>query len=240
MKRGEFRYGNNTYQYFLIREDRKSLSLTVRPDLTLIVRIPQRTKREDIEKFLTKKWLWIEKQFSFFKKFSRKYFEKEYVSGEAFLYLGRQYTLKVRQIKKKENVELLKGIILIKTFKLPLNGFHNKKILENWYQEKIDQVFFREYKKVLKNFDYDFVPKLEVRKMPKRWGSFLSKKKIYLNPKLIEAPTSCIDYVITHELCHMKYKNHSKDFYKLLKLKFPKWEKTKERLELLLGWQVNF
>jgi len=235
MKIRDFVYGKQKYKYFLIRNDRKTLGLTVRPNLSIIVKAPTKATVNQIDEFLKKKWLWLDKQLVYFQKFQKKYFEKEYVSGEAFLYLGRQYTLKVRQYKNKEEVELSKGILLIKTIKRPSNGFHNKKLIENWYQQRIDQLFFQRYQKVLKKFDYDFIPKLEVRKMSKRWGSFLSKKKIYLNPELIKASTDCIDYVITHELCHMVYKNHSQDFYKLLKSKLPEWEKTKEKLELRLS-----
>jgi predicted metal-dependent hydrolase len=68
--------------------------------------------------------------------------------------------------------------------------------------------------------------------MEKRWGSFLVKKKILLNPELIKASKECIDYVITHELCHMKYQNHGAAYYRFLSSKCPNWEELKERLEL--------
>ncbi len=67
--------------------------------------------------------------------------------------------------------------------------------------------------------------------MNKRWGSFIGKRRIILNPRLISASKECIDYVITHELCHMRYKNHNKVFYNYLKSKMPDWEKRKDRLE---------
>lgn len=57
------------------------------------------------------------------------------------------------------------------------------------------------------------------------------RQKIILNPLLIRAPKEAIDYVITHEFCHMKYKNHDSKFYELMELKFPGWHKTKEKLE---------
>ena len=70
--------------------------------------------------------------------------------------------------------------------------------------------------------------------MPKRWGSFVKGDRVVLNPLLIHAPKEAIDYVMTHELCHMKYKNHDAKFYKLLGEKFPNWKKTKEKLELMI------
>lgn len=238
MKIKKFVFGHYEYNYVIIRENRKSLGLTVRPDLGIILRAPKSAEQERIETFLCKKWLWLEKQIKYFKKYQKNTYEKEYVSGEGFLYLGKLYKLKV--IKAKEdNVSIGKGIILLKTQSRVSNGFRNKKILENWYLQKTIEVLNKRYIEIQKNFKYPFAPDLEIRKMTKRWGSFLSRKKIYLNPELIKAPATCIDYVITHELCHMKFKNHSSKFFVLLKSKFPNWEKTKEKLELLLGWQVK-
>lgn len=238
MKIKKFVFGKYEYNYALIREDRKSLSLTVRPDLSIILKAPESANQERIQAFLCKKWLWLEKQLKYFKKYQTKIYEKEYVSGESFLYLGKQYKLKVIR-SKDEGVLIAKGVMLLKTKGKVSNGFHNKKILEAWYLQRTTEVFGKRYVEVQKNFNYDFVPELEIRKMAKRWGSFLGTKKIYLNPELIKAPTVCIDYVITHELCHMKYKNHSEAFFTLLKSKLSDWEKIKERLELLLGWQIK-
>ncbi len=109
---------------------------------------------------------------------------------------------------------------------------HNKKILKNWYANRIERIFKDEYEKVLKNFNYNFESQLIIRKMKKRWGSYLNNKKIILNPKLIQVSKECIDYVITHELCHMKHKNHDSKFYQTLKAKIPNWEEIKEKLEL--------
>lgn len=92
----EFVFGTFVYEYRLIHEERKTLSLTVTPDLHIIVKCPESTETERIEKFLQKKWFWLEKQLSFFKKYQTKISEREYISGESYLYLGRQYKLKVK------------------------------------------------------------------------------------------------------------------------------------------------
>ena len=59
----------------------------------------------------------------------------------------------------------------------------------------------------------------------------MNKDKIILHPKLIHVPKDCIDYVIVHELCHIRYKNHDKKFFSLLDEKCPDWKKKKEKLE---------
>jgi len=230
MEKHIFKYGSYSYEYYLVRQARKTISLIVQPSLKVVLKCPVDCDGERIEKFLKKKWKWLEKQLSYFKKFGSKN-KKEYVSGESFLYLGRQYKLLVR--KAKENsVKLKYGRIELKTTKDKSNKDFNKKLLQKWYNERANIIFANQYKKVLNNFEYSFEPNLITRKMNKRWGSYLSDKKLILNPVLIQAPKECIDYVITHELCHMKYKNHNKKFYDLLKSKIKNWEEVKEKLEL--------
>lgn len=230
----QFNYGKYSYEYKLIKSDRKTLSLTVYPDTSIILRSPENADIIRREQFLKRKWLWLETQLRFFKKYHRKVYKKEYLSGESFFYLGRQYKLKVVR-EKEEKVILTKGILRLSTKYLTTNKKHNQLLLENWYQKRMDIIFNKRYLFVLKKFKLDFKPKLAIRKMSKRWGSFLSNKMIILNPKLIHASSDCIDYVITHELCHMRYKKHSKDFYKLLEQKYPKWEFIKEKLEMKFG-----
>jgi predicted metal-dependent hydrolase len=67
--------------------------------------------------------------------------------------------------------------------------------------------------------------------MPKRWGSWTQRGVIYLNPELVLAPASCIDYVVTHELCHLVHAPHGRKFYELLQRVMPDWGERKDRLE---------
>jgi predicted metal-dependent hydrolase len=74
-------------------------------------------------------------------------------------------------------------------------------------------------------------PHFRLRSMPKRWGSALRSGTIYLNPELIKAPSACIDYVITPEICHLKHPDHGPKFRALLQQLCPDWKRLKERLE---------
>jgi len=230
MKMKEFIYGSYKYNYELVHQDRKTLSLTVRPDLGIILKCPEYVKNDRINLFLKRKWMWLNKQIRFFEKFKKTFYKREYISGESFLYLGRQYQLIVRRRKKNE-VSLLKGKLMVFTNNPVSDGRHNKKLIEEWYGRKAKAIFQDRFDEVFKWFNYSKKPKLVIRKMNKRWGSFLGNKKIILNPKLINASKDCIDYVIAHELCHVKYKGHDKRFYRFLKSKVPDWEKRKDRLE---------
>jgi len=231
MKQETFTYGKYSYQYYLIKQNRKTVSLTIQPSLKIILKCPLGFTDEKINRFLKRKWNWLEKQLKHFQKYKKTDYKKDYVSGESFLYLGRQYKLVVKKAKKN-SISLAKNQIHIFTIKPINNKQNNKRLLEKWYEERTSYIFKNQLKETAKKFHYDFIPNLIIRKMNKRWGSYLQSKKIILNPELIKASKDCIDYVITHELCHMTYKKHDKKFFKLMDSKIPHWEKLKEKLEL--------
>lgn len=231
MKQKNFIYGKYSYQYYLVKQDRKTVSLVVQPSLKIILKCPLDYEIEKIERFLKKKWNWLENQIRYFKKYRKTIKKKDYVSGESFLYLGRQYKLIVKKAKKA-SVSLIKNQILIFTTKSIDNSQNNKKLLEKWYEERRIKIFKTQLKETAKKFDYEFTPELDIRKMNKRWGSYMQSKKIILNPELIKASKDCIDYVIAHELCHITHKKHDKNFFKLMDSKIPYWERVKEKLEL--------
>ena len=231
MKQAFFSYGDYSYQYYLVQQDRKTVSLTVQPSLNIILKCPHSYSPSHIEIFLKRKWHWMEKQLRDFRRFQHKHLPKEFVSGEALLYLGRQYKLVVSK-SHADTVKIEKGKIHIETTRKVENTEHNKNLLESWYQNRAETIFHERYREMIRKFNYNFVPTLAIRKMPKRWGSFVSKKKILLNPELIRASKECIDYVITHELCHMKYQNHSEAYFRFLQSKYPHWKEVKEKLEL--------
>ena len=100
----------------------------------------------------------------------------------SFLYLGRQYRLLVEESEKNE-VRFIGGRIVLQT----KDRTENQGILEKWYLGRAEKVFQERYRVMLRKFDYDIIPELSMRKMEKRWGSFLTKKKVLLNPELIKA-----------------------------------------------------
>ncbi len=231
MKKIKFIYGKYSYEYILILEKRKSLSLAIYPDMKIVLKSPDNLNADAIEKFLKKKWLWMEKQLQFFSQFQGKKVKKSYVSGESFLYLGRQYKLIVEK-SDQDSMLLQKGRLVLSTTGELRDGNKNKKLIKKWYNDRIEVIFKERFEEVRRNFDYDFEFKLTIRKMNKRWGSYARNNTISLNPLLINASKKCIDYVITHELCHAENKKHDNKFFQLLSRKFPNWQKVKEELEL--------
>ncbi len=229
-----FRYGSRQYKYDLERLDRKTFSLIVLPNLKIKLKAPIRATDEDIELFLKKKWIWLNKQINELKRYKKITHEREFVSGESVYYLGRQHMLKIER-GKNEGIKVIPGAIILTTSKQIRDTNHNRSIYKKWYTEKCELVFKKELCAALKEYDIHIIPKLRIREMKSRWGSYQKGNIINLNPKLLQASKTMIHYVITHELCHIEHKNHDSDFFFLLESRIPDWRKIKDELELKFG-----
>lgn len=233
MEKHSVEYSGNKIEFYLEFKNIKNLNLSIKPDLSVHVSAPKEADIKIIEEFVISKGKWIKKNIqSFATTLPLETIQKEYVSGETFKYLGRQYRLVV-QLGKKESIELTSSyIIMIVRNKKRLS--HRRNLIDVWFRKRALIVFQEELKKAFQNVDkyFDEIPSFEIKQMKKRWGSCLrSKNKIVLNYELIKAPIQCIEYVILHELIHFVHKNHNKDFYNLLTVLMPDWKQRKEILD---------
>jgi len=234
-----FQYGRYCCIYQLVRESRKTVRLSVRPDQLVVLRCPEEASLDQVNRFLRRKWVWIKKQKQYFSQFCGIPTTKEYVSGTSFLYLGRQYQLIVCDALEDSAV-IGRGKITVFINSRANQERRVERILIHWYLTKSKSIFQERLAEMLLRFDLKIIPHLVIKKMQKRWGSFVRGKTIILNPRLIQASKDCIDYVIAHELCHYTYKRHDKNFYKLLSNKFRGWEKIKAKLEFRLGTSIVY
>ena len=211
----------------IVRKDVKNITLKVRPNGEAILTAPKTASDEPIKFIIEKRAKWIAQKRTFFASFMTP--QKEYVSGEDFKYLGRSYRLKVVQ-SKEERVKLQRGYLeLFVKDKSDIKRKEN--LIYEWYYEKARLYFFnilQEFNKIVKQD----IKSVKIRQMKTRWGSCNPYKSyINLNIELIKKPKACIEYVVFHELAHLLYPNHSKQFYDYLTLYMPDWQKRKEILE---------
>jgi predicted metal-dependent hydrolase len=230
----EITFGAKAIAYTLQRADRRTLSITVNPDLSVLVRAPPDAAHEAIEQVVKRRARWILRQQRFFSQFIPRTPEREYVGGETHLYLGRQYRLRVQQ-SDREGVRRDAGYIYV-SLPHPDDRGHVKLLLDRWYARNARRQFRERLTGCIQALGWDMPkPSLQVRFMTQRWGSCSPSGRLTLNVDLIRAPRSCIDYVITHEVCHLKHPHHSTEFYRLLSGVMPDWEERKLRLERLLS-----
>lgn len=216
----------------IIKEKRKSLAVEVYPNFSVVIKSPEQAKDFEIRDFIKRKTPWIEKQINYFKQFNMPE-DKIYESGSSALYLGRQYQVIIEKSLLRNIVKVFNNKIYILTpFTQKIDEIN--RAFSDWMIKRAEVVFNERLKICMKAFPELEMPSLKIRKLNKRWGSYLKKHEIILNPVLIKASKQSIDYVIYHELCHAYYPNHTEEFYNLLSLKMPNWEKVKEKMELKL------
>jgi len=233
-------YGSKRIDFRLEYSDRKTLGITVTPDLDVFVKAPVDTAVDIIKERLRKKAPWIIRQLSFFLSFQPRLTDRKFVGGETHLYLGKQYRLKVISdelgVMSSEGVKLKGQFLEVHTAKKD----KVKELVQTWYlgkaKERFHQLALPLFDAFIKRNNMEAaVYNLSIRQMPTRWGSCTAKGRIILNPELIKAPKACIEYVIVHELCHLVHHDHTQKFLDLQTREMPEWEKWKNKLERLLA-----
>lgn len=225
-------FGSKEIVFELRYQERKSLGITVHPDRSVTVRAPLDAPYERIMELIRKRAPWILKQQSYFLSFEPLTPARKYISGETFLYLGRQYRLKIFDAEF-DQVKLKGGFIEVHT----RNRSKTKELVLGWYKKHAEARFRLIAAPWIERFKkYGVEPsQVLIKPMELRWGSCTPKGKIILNTELIKAPKGCIEYVIVHELCHLVHHNHSAAFFELQAKEMPDWVKWKERLERVLA-----
>ena len=224
-------FGDRKILYRLYRSRRKHLRIVVTPYLLVEVYAPKRIHSTQIQEAVLKKAGWIAGKLDEIKMFHPLPTEKKYISGETFIYLGRRYRLKVLRGKKLP-AKLLGPFLYVQTEKE--NDSKNvSRVVKTWYREHADLTFHRYMEKCFRIVSRHGVskPVLSIRTMKRRWGSCSKAGRITLNTNLVQVPVHCIEYVIMHEICHLKVHNHSKQFYSLLTRCMPDWRRRKKTLD---------
>ena len=230
--KANIQFGSKKIDFHLTYSDRRSLGITVTPEMNVLVKAPVDISMEKIKEKLRKKAPWIIKQQSFFLSFHPKTPARKYIGGETHLYLGRQYRLKI-SVSKFESVKLKGKFIVVSTS----NKSRVKQLLHEWYLQNAKAKFHSIALPLIDKFKKHRVEpsSIVLRDMPTRWGSCTPKGKIILNPELIKAPKGCIQYVIIHELCHLIHHDHTQKFVDLQTKEMKDWGKWKSKLEKLLA-----
>jgi len=223
-----FNFGSRTIAYSILFSQRKTLGITVNPNMEIIVKAPENSSLELIESKVRKRAAWIIKQQNYFLTFHPMPKDKKYVTGESHYYLGKQYRIEV--IAGKKNDVSYKG----RYIQIISNGKSSvEKLLNQWYKAKAKEKFQEIANPLIDKFKkYGVEPSgIFIQNMKTRWGSCTPKGKIILNPELIKSPKGCIEYVIIHELCHLVHHGHNQKFFDLQAKECPLWERWKKKLE---------
>jgi len=216
--------------YKIIFSNRRSISIILHPVKGITVRAPYRTSLKTIEKFVFQKAGWIQKTLDKYKSAKNLNEDKRFANGEKIILMGREYELKVTPYVQ-DHISLNDNIIEI--------GISNendphliRSKLNRWYMNKAREIIPGRIIEIINKYDeYAFVPTaIRIRKMKSRWGSCNSKGRVTINSELVKVNAALIDYVIIHELCHLKFHNHGSEFYRMLQSLVPDYKALRKEL----------
>jgi predicted metal-dependent hydrolase len=244
-------FGTRRIAYRLWRTDRKRLRISVLPSLEVQVAIPSTVDEDELTRLLAGKAPWIARQLDRMAAFHPLPSPTRYISGETFLYLGRQYRLKVEppecpetkgrarppdappHAKHCQASARLIGRFLTVTVPEKATQTTVRRAVQHWYADRATEIFparINHCHAIASRHGVP-LPVFSLRQMRTRWGSCTASKHVTLNANLLKVPVHCLDYVIMHELCHLMHHNHSPAFYRLLATCMPDWRKRKEILD---------
>lgn len=160
----------------------------------------------------------------------RQHFAPRYTTGDVHPYLGRDLRLEV-EVGRRDGARLDGDVVRVTIAGGP-SPERVKKALDEWYRAEALRHLPERAAACWAAFarPAETPPVLRVRLMRSRWGSLTAKGRMSLSAYLMRAPAECVDYVIFHELCHLRVRNHSAAFYRELERYVPQWRRLRARL----------
>ena len=227
-------YGDEQIVFTLRRQPARKvprIAIHVEPDGRVEVDAPPSTSLADVMAAVRKRLRWISQHVSAAKARLAHVLPREYVSGESIHYLGKRYRLKVNVQTGFESEAKLRGAFLVVSVS-KIDVERIRACIDNWYRDRAREVFKDRIKVVAEPLRWvRQVPSFRLQFMTRQWGSCSPSGRLTLNPRLVAAPREAIDYVLLHEMCHLKHHNHSRNFYVILNQHLPDWERVKTRLD---------
>jgi hypothetical protein len=213
----------------LIRSARRSISIQVLADGQVVVRAPLRLPAGYLERLLAEKTAWIrqkqaqagEKRLSGLGKAPGK---RRFESGQPFPFLGQDYPLEI--VERQAAPLRLEGGFRLRRAALGQAA----EAFEAWYREQARALFTRRLSELAARHGFQF-SRMRLSSARTRWGSCSSRGTISLNWRLVLAPPEIVDYVILHELAHLRTPNHSKDFWRLVESLCPEYPARRKWLK---------
>jgi predicted metal-dependent hydrolase len=204
----------------------------VEPTGKVLVDAPLHASHTEIRLAVTRRLGWINKRLTEVESRMRMLTPREYVSGETVLYLGRRYRLKVVKARSEIGTKLRGGYVEV-TVRSPAPRIVRDE-LNLWLRTRAREILPQRLINMSARLRWvSDVPPVTLRQTKRQWGSCSPRGRIALNIGLVRVPRECIDYVLLHELCHLKVHNHERAFHRLLDRHLLDWRQIKLRLDAM-------
>lgn len=218
--------------YQLIRSRRKTISISFDKDVNLIVKAPLWVRTKDIEAFLAEKAEWIEATGRRLENARQKRLATRIrlENGDVLNYQGRELVLTViREERSRAKVKQIEGRLLMW---VPYDADYDYRQiqLEKWFRKEALFIIAKKAEDYAQELSVSYED-IRIKDQKSRWGSCSGKGNLNFNWRIIMAPESVCDYVIIHELCHLRHMDHSPDFWRLVESICPDYKKKREWLK---------
>jgi predicted metal-dependent hydrolase len=229
-------YGLDRLEFTIFRSSRKSIGICVNSENVVKVTAPKWVSEGKIKGVVFEKAPWILKKLAQIKIPKEENIKYNFTDGEVFKYLGDEYILELDYNSQEKLYEVfLKGNKITLQVPRALQMEHQEVIA----REKITMFFKNSAERILKEriAFYSSLMKVSpqrivIKQQKTRWGSCSSKGNVNINWKIIMAPLSVIDYLVVHELAHLKFMNHSKMFWDFVEATLPDFKARRKWLKL--------
>jgi predicted metal-dependent hydrolase len=219
-------YGTTTIPYSIIKTGRiKTSEVIVDADTTITVRTPLDKNKYEIQRIVLDKATWILQKQREFRESIPDLIKPTFKENSTLPYLGKNYRLIIRKNKKSENELQLINREFVATLKSSKNSKRLiKSLYESWLLNNAQIILKEKVGKCLQKLGIE-VERISIKNLSKRWGSLTKDRRtINLNVSLLKAPDDVIDYIIIHELCHMKISDHSHHYWDLVRNYMPSYQ----------------
>lgn len=208
----------------MVRSERKSIGITIERDAQVIVNAPLSLDEQTIETHIYKKRFWIWEKLAIKNDNLQNIVQKQFISGESFSYLGRNYRLQI--VDGNNDLKLKNGWFALGQKKQK----KAKDIFKAWYIEHLKNKIDERLELICEN-SHIKKPDFRIMELGFRWGSCTKEGVLNFNYKIAMAPIGVIDYIIVHELVHLKIHTHNEKFYKEVQKMMPNYLDKKEWLK---------
>ena len=232
--KGKLDFGNTTINYSVIKTKRRKTSEIIVDKDTVEIRAPFDKPDEEIRNIVKDKANWILKKQDEYRKMNSEITKPTFGENSTLPYLGKNYPLRIFNRKARNSISFADGQFIVNIWPSKnVTAQYVEKLYEHWLMKIAHPIFKNKIESYSEKLDVAKPEKIVIKRLKKRWGSIGKKgDTIILNVNLVKAPEDIMNYIVLHELCHLKIKEHSHRFWELLHRYMANYQEKKDWLDI--------
>lgn len=233
----QLRKHKNMTEYIVTKSKRKTISIQVKADGSVVVKAPVFLSNGEIQKFVMEKENWIVRKQQEMRERNASVKKIGYTDGEMMLFQGRSYVLQVIKhsfvkaaritVKNEESILLVE---IPSDGNVQVESDAVRSVILNWYVTQAAELIPQRVK-YFHQYSPEEIHNVTIKDQKTRWGSCSSKHNLNFNWRLILVPSEVLDYVVVHEISHLRHMNHSKEFWKEVERVLPQYKASEKWLK---------